>query len=134
MICYTYEEFCEKFGKETVDKWLNNVKMEDLMNCMDAFSNDSFVDYDIQHRDKDLNILEMILQETPKFLYRTVTYGVAPNETCTSAIGYITNRKYGNVDIAEFLIREKIHELKNWLLINYEFSDREIRLLHYFKN
>lgn len=136
----------EKYGEEQVEEWLDSVKMEDLMNCMDAFSSDSF-NGDLKqnihtkkwgyewntHREKHLNILEMILQETPNGLYGASTYGIRPNETCTDAIGYITGRKYGNLEIATFLIREKIEELKKWLLKNYDFSIREEKLLHFFK-
>lgn len=127
-----YEYYCDKYGKKEVDNWLQNVKMSDLMRCMEAFSNDSFVDYNLKHRNKELNALEMILQETPQNLYRTATYGVCPNDLCTSAITKITNRIYGNCDIAIFLIQEKIKELKAWLLENHNFSEEEKRLLHYF--
>lgn len=131
-----YEYYCYKYGKETVDKWLKEVTMKDLMECMYAFSNDTFVKFvkdhgHLHHRDKDLNILEMILQETPEGLYRTVTYGVCPGAICTDAIGYLTGRKNGNVDIAIFLIEEKISVLKAWLLANHKFTKREKRLLHY---
>ena len=119
------------YGIETVDNWINNVSMKQLMKCMEAFSNNSFVSYELQHRDKDLNILEMILQETPQYLYPSVTYGVAPNSICTYAIGELTGRKYKNVEIAIFLIQQKIKDLKEWLLENHNFTEREIRLLHY---
>ena len=126
-----YEIYCDQYGQERVDQWLNNVTMEQLMDCMDAFSSASFVDLGLEHREKDLNILEMILQETPHNLYRGVTYGTCPGTTCTDAIGELTGRKNGNIEIAIFLIQEKIHELKKWVLENYKFSDREKRLLHY---
>lgn len=130
-----YDYFCQKFGKDMVEKWLDEVEMEDLMDCMDAFSNNSFLPHTIkQHRDKNLNILEMILQETPNQLYPSVTYGVQPNTICTDAIGYLTGRKYGNLEIATFLIEEKISELKEWLLENYCFSYEEEKLLHFFKD
>lgn len=129
---YKYME--EKYGKENIERWIKDVKMEDLFKCMSAFSNASFVEYKYHHRDKHLNILEYILQENPSYLWRSVTYGDCPGDVCTCGIGYLTGRKYGNVEIAEFLIRERIVDLKKWLLDNYDFTDDEKRLLHYFKN
>ena len=128
--------FESKYGKETIDDWINTVAIEELMDCMSAFSNASF-NGDSEwklHRNKELNILEMILQETPNGLYPSVTYGARPNEVCTDAIGYLTGKKYGNIDVAMFLIEENIQELKKWLLENYEFSIQEETLLHFFKD
>jgi hypothetical protein len=116
-----------------INNCLENVKMTELFECLDAFSNNSFVDFNMIHCEKHLNKLEMILQETPENLYKSVTYGVSPNEICFEQIGYLTGFRNRNVVIAKFLIQKKIRELKNWLLENYEFSDREIKLLHYFK-
>ena len=133
----TKEYFYKKYGKETVNEWIDCVEMEDLFNCMDAFSNASFIDFNHEykaHRDKQLNILEMILQECPNALYPSVTSGVRPNEICTDAIGDLTGRKYGNIEIAIFLIQENIKELKKWLLRDYCFSHKELELLHFFKN
>lgn len=131
MIVGSKEYMYKKYGQENVESWLENVEMKDLWNCRYAFSNNSFVGYEFHHREKDLNILEMILQETPNALYKDVTYGVRPNSICTGEIGYLTGRTYGNLEIATFLIQEKIKELKQWLLENYKFTEREIRLLHY---
>lgn len=131
MIVGSKEYMIEKYGQETVESWLENVEMENLWGCRYAFSNNSFVGYELHHREKDLNILEMILQETPNALYKDVTYGVSPNTICTEEIGYLTGRTYGNLDIAIFLIQEKIKELKAWVLENHNFTEREIRLLHY---
>lgn len=127
-----YEYYCDKYSKEEVDKWLQEVKMEDLFYCLDTCSNDSFLDWsDKKHRDKALNKMEMILKEDGKNLYPSVTYGTRPNETCYSYIGKITDKKYGNYDIAMFLVREKMSELKEWLLNNHNFTEQEKRLLHY---
>lgn len=131
MIIGSEEYMYARYGKEAVENWLENIEVKNLMDCMEAFSNASFVSYEFQHRDKDLNILEMILQETPQYLYASVTYGVAPNSVCTYAIGELTGRKYGNVEIAIFLIQQKIKELKEWLIKNHKFTEREKRLLHY---
>ena len=106
--------------------------MKELWYCLEAVSNNGLVhDYKLQHREHHLNCLEMVLQGKTGGLYRTVTYGVCPNEICTSRIGHLTGRTYGNYDIAMFLIEEKIGELKEWLLANHKFTEREIRLLHY---
>lgn len=131
MIVGSREYMYEKYSKENVEKWLEDVEMKELWNCTYAFSNNSFVSYEHHHREKDLNILEMILQETPDSLYKDVTYGVRPNDLCTDEIGHLTNRKYCNLEIATFLIQEKIKELKAWLIKNHNFTEREIRLLHY---
>ena len=131
MIVGSKEYMVAKYGEEQIQEWIEEVEMKDLWGCMSAFSNNSFVNYNIQHRDKHLNALEMVLQETPNGLYGSVTYGVAPNSICTSMIGHMTGRTYGNLDIATFLIEQKISELKKWLLENYNFSDDEKRLLHY---
>lgn len=129
-----YEYYCDKYSKEEVDKWLKEVKMEDLFYCLDTCSNDSFLPFAVkQHRDKVLNKMEMILLKTPNHLYPSATYGTRPNETCSWYIGEITERKYGNYDIAMFLVRERISELKEWLLNNHTFTEQEKRLLHYFK-
>ena len=130
------KELIEKFGEEHIEEMLDSVEMEELFECMDAFSSDSFTDFALgfKHREKHLNILEMILQECPTYLYPSVTFGVQPNTICTSAIGHLTGKKYGNVDVAIFLIQEKIKELKKWLLRDYCFSNKEIRLLHFFQD
>lgn len=133
MIVGTKEYFIDKYGEETIQNWIDSVEMEELMDCMDAFSNASFVNYKLHHRDRHLNILEMILQEDASYLYRNSTYGVQPNNICTDAIGHITGRKYGNLEIAKFLIQENISELKKWLLQEYCFSEKEEKLLHFFK-
>lgn len=131
---YPWDYLIHRFGVDNVHKWLKEMTPEMLFDCMDAFSSDSFVDGGQKHREKDLNILEMILQETPEGLYRSVTYGVCPGATCTDAIGSVTGRKKDNVEIAIWMIQIKIHDIKEWLLENYNFSDREKRLLHYFKD
>ena len=131
MIVGEKEYMIDKYGKERVQQWIENVDMKSLWKCMEAFSNNSFVDYNIQHRDKHLNALEMVLQETPNGLYPTVTYGVQPSYICTCMIGQLTGRTYGNIEIASFLIAERISDLKKWLLENYDFSEDEKRLLHY---
>ena len=131
-----YDYYCQKFGEDVVEEWLDGVTMEDLMDCMDAFSSISFNGFGKWniHREKHLNILEMILQETPEHLYPSSTYGIRPNQVCTDAIGYLTGRKYGNLEIATFLIQEKIKELKKWLIRDYCFSHRELKLLSFFKD
>lgn len=129
-----WEYLAYKYGSSKVGQWLKDITPEMLFDCMDAFSSDSFVNWDQKHREKQLNILEMILQEKPEGLYRSVTYGVCPGEICTQAIGSITNRKKGNIDIAYWLIQIMIDDIKEWLLDNYKFSEREKRLLHYFNN
>lgn len=131
MIVGSKEYMVAKYGEEQVNYWLENVEMEQLWNCLDAFSNNSFVDYKLHHREQYLNCLEMILQETPQGLYKSVTYGNCPSTICRDEIGKMTERWYGNLEIAEFLIVEKISELKKWLLENHTFTEREIRLLHY---
>lgn len=131
MIVGSKEYMVAKYGEEQIQQWIEDVEPKQLWKCMEAFSNESFVDWNIKHRDKHLNALEMVLQETPNGLYPTVTYGVAPNTVCTCMIGNMTGRIYGNLEIATFLIQENISELKSWLLENYSFSEDEKRLLHY---
>lgn len=132
IIMNEYEYMCKEYGKENVDYWLENVKMKELWRCLDAVSNNALVDsYSIHHREHDLNCLEMVLQGKTGGLWASVTYGTQPNYTCYCQIGHLTNRKYGNFGIAMFLIEEKMDELKQWLLENHKFSEREIRLLHY---
>lgn len=129
------KQLVKKYGEEWIEEIEDCVEIESLFDCLDAFSNASFNETDKwkQHRDKNLNKLEMVLQETPNGLYPSVTYGVAPNTICKNAIGDITNVKYGNVDIAIFLIQNKIEEMKKWLLRNYDFTLKEEKLLHFFK-
>lgn len=131
LVVGTYPYMCEEFGKDKVEFWLENAKMESLFKCMEVFSNNSFVNYGIHHRDKELNILEAILQGQLNALYPSVTYGTRPNETCTNYIGELTGRKNRNCEIAKFLIENKKDELKEWLLTNYHFSEDDKRLLHY---
>ena len=129
-----YDYYCQKYGQEEVEKWLNEVDMEELFDVMHIFSNRSFNGISEEwnlHRDKCLNVLEMILQETPSCLYPSVTYGTCPSANCRDAIGHLTGKVYGNVDIVIFLIQQKISDLKKWLLENYEFSEWERRVLHY---
>ena len=129
-----YDYYCDKYSKEEVDRWIKEIDAQSLFWCLDTCSNDSFLNWDVKkHRDKKLNKLDMILSENAKYLYPSATYGTRPNETCKAYIGNITNKKYGNYDIAMFLVREKISELKKWLLNNYKFTEQEKRLLHYFK-
>lgn len=128
-----YEYYCQKYGQEEVEKWINGVEMSSLYWVMDIFSNDSFNGNEEwnKHRDKDLNILEMILQETPSGLYPSVTFGTCPSASCRDVIGHLTGKIYGNVDIVIFLIQYKISDLKEWLLKNHTFTETEKRLLHY---
>ena len=134
MIVGTKEYMVAKYGEENIGSWTHEVTPKQLFNCMKAFSNESFNQGWNKHRDKDLNILEMILQETPNCLYPSVTYGLCPNAICTGEIGEMTGRIYGNLEIVTFLIQENISEIKEWLLENHQFSYDEKRLLHYFKD
>lgn len=129
MIYGSKEYYIEKYGKEEVERWIKETEPEKLWWCLSAFSNQSFP---VVHRESYLSHLDCILLEDASGLYRTVTYGVCPGDICTGEIGDITGRKNGNIDIAEFLINEKISEIKKWLLNNHEFTEREKRLLHYF--
>lgn len=131
VIVGTKKHMIQTYGEEKVQYWLDNVQMENLWNCLGAVSNASFGN---GHREHHLSAQEYVLQADPYFLYRSVTYGVSPNQICTHEIGQLTNQFYGNFDIAMFLVREKISELKRWLLDNHTFTEREKRLLHYFNN
>ena len=116
------------YGEDQVNYWLENVELDELWHCFGAVSNESL---GMGHKERHLNALEYILQEQTHHLYRSVTYGVYPNMLCTEQIGYLTGRKYGNFSIAMFLIREKISDLKVFILETHPFTEREIRLLHY---
>ena len=128
-----YEYGCYSFSEEEMKKWLNEVQIKDLIKCLDCVSNDALVDYKYKHRERELNILEGILQESLNSLSPSHTYGTRPNAVCQYCIGYITDRKYRLFDITSILIEIKQSEMKQWLLDNHKFSDREKRLLHYFK-
>lgn len=119
-------------GFENTKNLLENVDMHELYNCYDVFSNAAFP---IHHREKSHSFIDSILCDCNiRGLYKTATYSMRPNETCYYQLRrLIPNKKYGWFDIAEKLIIIKQKELKNWMLENIQFSERDKRILKYFQ-